>query len=98
MTYHFAPLLIAGTGVAVDGLSEAGSTPRRSVNYALAGLGIAVLAIVILSAKGDLRGPVFWDHSGDAPVELENLLFALLGALLGLVIAVRHAAKAPSPS
>ena len=98
VTYHFAPMLIAGVWTAVDGMSEAGSTPRRAVNYALAGLGMAILTTAILSAKGDLQGPVFWDHSDDAPVVFENVLFAVLGALIGLAIAIRHAAKAPNLS
>jgi len=98
VTYHFAPMLIAGAWAAVDGLSEAGSTPRRAVNYALAGLGLAVVTTMILSAKGDLQGPVFWDDSDDAPVVFESVLFALLGAVIGLAVAIRHAAKAPARS
>lgn len=95
VTYHFAPMLIAGAWAAIDGLSEAGSTPRRAVNQALAGLAVAVATTIILSAKGDLEGPVFWDHSDAAPVVLENVLFAMLGAVIGLAVAVRHAAKSP---
>ncbi len=96
VTYHFAPMLIAGAWVAVDGLSEAGSTPRRAVNQALTGFGLAIVTTVILSAKGDLDGPVFWDESENAPVIFENVLLALIGALIGLAVAVRHAAKSPS--
>jgi hypothetical protein len=93
VTYHFAPVLIASAWVAIDGLSEAGSTPRRAVNQALIGLGLAIITTLILWTKGDLEGPVLWDHSESAPVVFENLLFAVLGAVIGLAVAIRHAAK-----
>ena len=96
VTYHFAPMLIGGAWVTIGGLSEAGSTPRRAVNQTLIGLGLAIITTSILSAKGDLEGTVLWDSSATAPVVFENLVFAALGALIGLVVAVRHAAKTPS--
>ncbi|MGZ0219992.1 MAG: hypothetical protein ACKVIY_13370 [Acidimicrobiales bacterium] len=96
VTYHFAPMLIGGAWVAIDGLSRAGSTPRRAVNQAFIGFGLAIITTSILSVKGDLEGSVLWDSSDNAPVVIESLVLAALGALMGLVVAVRHAAKTPS--
>ncbi len=94
-TYHFAPMVVAAAWVVFEGYREAGVTPRRAVNLSLAGFLIAVVATVILEVKGDLDGPVFWEHGDGAPVVVEHVLFSALGAVGGLVLAVRQAARPP---
>lgn len=97
-TYHFAPMVVAAAWVAVDGSIGAGLTQRRVVNTALAGFGVAVVAALILAAKGDLDGPTFWETRGTGAVLAEHVVFAALGAALGGVYAVRTAATAPRGS
>jgi len=94
-TYHFAPLIVAGAWVAVDGARGAGLTQRRVVNEATGGAALAIAVTLILEVKGDLSGPTFWEHGADAPVVLEHVLFAVLGAVLGASYALRVAARAP---
>ncbi len=92
-TYHFAPMVVAAAWVVFDGYREAGVTPRRAVNLSIAGFLIAVVATVVLEVKGDLDGPVFWEHGDDAPVVVEHVLFSALGAVGGLLLAVRQASR-----
>lgn len=94
-TFHFAPMVMAGAWVAVDGSMGAGLTQRRIVNAALGGLALALAATLILEAKGDLDGPTFWAHGDDAPVVLEHVLFAVLGSALGAAYAIRTAGRPP---
>ena len=90
-TYHFAPMIVAGAWVALEGMSEAGLTPRMSVRLAAAGFAAAAIVTVLLELAGNLDGPVFWEHGDDAPVVAEHLLFAALGAVGGSAVAVRRA-------
>ena len=92
-TYHFAPLVVAGVWVAVNGMTDAGLTPRATVRVATAGFVVAAVVTLLLEAAGNLDGPVFWDKGDDAPVMIEHLVFAALGALAGAGIALHHAAK-----
>jgi len=94
-TFHFAPLVVAAVWVVVDGYSEAGTTPHRALNEAIVGFGLAALATILLEARGDLAGPVFWQEGPDSPVVFEHLLFAAAGSILGLVVALRRANRAP---
>ncbi len=94
-TYHFAPIVIAAAWVLFDGYSKAGTTQHKAVNFAIAGLVIAVATTLILEVKGDLQGPTFWDGSDDAPVVVEHVLFSVVGAAGGLVLAMRQAARPP---
>ena len=94
-TYHFAPMVVAAAWVVFDGYSGAGVTHRRAVSLAIFGFVIAVAAGAILELKGDLEGPVFWEHGDDAPVLFEHILFSGLGAVVGLVLAVRQASRPP---
>jgi hypothetical protein len=89
-TFHFAPLIVAGAWVAVEGMSEAGLTPRASVRLGLAGFVIAAVATLLLDAAGNLEGPVFWE-SDNPPVVFEHLVGSALGALGGVGFAVRRA-------
>ena len=93
-TFHFAPLIVAGGWVVVDGSIGAGLTQHRVVTAAIGGLVITLVTIAILDAKGDLQGPTFWDDGGTS-VLVEHTLFALLGAVAGAVYAVRVAARPP---
>lgn len=95
-TYHFAPSVVAAAWVAVEGTKAAGLTPRRIVQLAQLGLIVAVAITVGLSTAGNLEGPVFWSHKDNAPVVVEHLLFAVLGAAVGALIAWRHAARSSS--
>ncbi len=97
-TYHFAPMVVAAAWVLVDGFRGAGVTQRRAVNLALVGLVLSVAVTIVLEAKGDLAGPVFWEGGDDAPVVLEHVLFAILGAGGGLLLAVRQASRPPTPA
>jgi len=94
-TYHFAPMVVAAGWVVFDGYRGAGITHRRALSLALLGFAIAVVATIILELKGDLDGPVFWEHGDDAPVLVEHVLFSLIGAVGGLLLAVRQAARPP---
>ena len=94
-TYHFAPMVVAGAWVAIDGSIGAGLTQRRIVNTSLGGWCVAVATAVVLEVKGDLDGPTFWDSSDTAPVLLEHVVFAMLGAAIGAVIAIRAAGTVP---
>ena len=94
-TYHFAPMVVAGIWAGLDGSIGAGLTQRRIVTSAFGGLAVAVTTAVILELKGDLAGPVFWDSSDDAPVLVEHVVFAVVGALLGAAVALRAASTAP---
>ena len=94
-TYHFAPMVVAGIWVGLDGSMGAGLTQRRIVNTALGGFVVAVATAVILEVKGDLDGPTFWDTSDTAPVLFEHVVFAAVGAAIGAVVAIRAAATEP---
>jgi hypothetical protein len=94
-TYHFAPMVVAAAWVVFDGYRGAGITHRRAVSLASLGFAIAVVATIILEVKGDLDGPVFWEHGDDAPVLVEHVLFSFIGAVAGLLLAVRQAARPP---
>lgn len=94
-TYHFAPMVVAGAWVAIDGSIGAGLTQRRIVNTSLGGLTVAIASAVVLELKGDLAGPTFWDTGDNAPVLFEHIVFAVAGAGIGALIAIRTAATAP---
>jgi len=93
-TFHFAPLILGAAWVAVEGMSEAGLTPRATVRLGIAGFVIAALETLLLDAAGYLQGPVFWE-SDDPPVVFEHLVGSALGALGGVAFAVRRAFRAP---
>ena len=94
-TFHFAPMVVAGIWVGLDGSMGAGLTQRRIVNTALGGFALAVVTAAILEVKGDLDGPTFWDESDSAPVLAEHVVFAALGAVIGAAVALRTASTAP---
>jgi len=96
-TYHFAPSVVAAAWVVLEGTSSAGLTPRRTLQIGQMGLLVAVAFTLGLSGAGHLEGPVFWSHADDAPVVLEHVIFAVVGAVIGVAIALRHAAR-PSTS
>lgn len=89
-TFHFAPLIVAAAWVAVEGMSEAGLTPRASVRLGIAGFVLASVVTLLLDAAGNLEGPVFWE-SDNPPVVFEHLVGSALGALGGVGFAVRRA-------
>jgi hypothetical protein len=94
-TYHFAPMVVAGIWVVIDGSLGAGLTQRRIVNTTLGGIAIALTTMVILEVKGDLDGPTFWDESDAAPVLAEHIVFAVLGGVIGAALALRAAGTEP---
>ncbi len=57
---------------------------------------LAAAATVLLAAHGDLLGPVFWQDGPDAPVVFEHVLFAGGGAVIGLMLSLRRASRAPT--
>lgn len=93
-TFHFAPMIVAGGWVAVDGSTGAGLTQHRVVTSAIGGLVLALATVAILDAKGDLQGPTFWDDGGTS-VLVEHALFALFGAVAGAAYALRVASTPP---
>ena len=92
-TYHFAPSVVAAAWVVLEGTSEAGLTARRTLQLGVLGFLVAGVFTFGLSLAGSLEGPVFWSHADNAPVEFEHILFAVLGALIGVGVSIRHAAR-----
>lgn len=92
-TYHFAPAIVAGAWVVVGSLPEAGLVPRVTIRLAVAGFVLAVAVTIGLEATDRLQGPVFWQEGDDAPVVVEHVVFALLGAVGGGWLAVRRSSR-----
>lgn len=92
-TYHFAPAIVAAAWVVVGSLPEAGLVPRVTIRLAAAGFVLAVLVTIGLEITDRLQGPVFWQDGDDAPVVVEHVLFAALGAVGGGWLAVRRASR-----
>lgn len=95
-TYHFAPALIAAGWVVIEGSRGAGLPARPTIRLAAGGFLVAVVATFWLESADLLQGPVFWADGPDAPVVLEHLLLAAVGAIIGAVVAIRYAARTPA--
>ncbi|MFQ5556035.1 MAG: hypothetical protein ACE5GB_00740 [Acidimicrobiales bacterium] len=101
-TFHFAPTVVA----AGWGWVERWSTEQRRPGLdgwsrGIGGVGLAVLATLVLWAGDGLRGPTFWHARGGADVAFEHVVFALLGGSIGAWFALRPeratASGAPRP-
>ncbi|MDG1368336.1 MAG: hypothetical protein P8I99_13280 [Acidimicrobiales bacterium] len=93
-TFHVAPMIVAGSGVVVNGSIGAGLTQHRVITTALGGLVAALATITILNAKNDLQGPTLWDDGGTSLL-IEHTLFAGLGAVVGAIYALQIASRPP---
>lgn len=97
-TYHFAPSVVAAAWVVIEGSTGSGLTVRRTLHFGVLGALVAAGFTIGLSLAGHLDGPVFWSHADNAPVEIEHLIFAGLGAALGVLVALRQAGRPPARS
>ena len=85
-TFHLAPLLVAAAfPVAVSYDVEEPISLGGLVLAALLGLGIALVGSLILAAAGVMTGPSLLPFGG---ATTEAVLFALVGAIGGFVIAL----------
>ena len=96
-TFHFAPSVLAAAWVVVEASGAIGVTRATAVRLSIAGFVFAAAETLLLEAATLLEGPIFWDHGDEAPVVLEHLLFAALGAVVGVVGALRATAGRPVP-
>jgi hypothetical protein len=89
-TFHFAPLVCAGSWGAARRWAAGGPGSRRAGLVAAAG-GLAVAAITVAELEwlGWMDGPTLWGSSGAA---VEAFLFAAAGALMGARFVTRRRA------
>ena len=90
LTFHLAPVLIAGSVPLL--LANDGATSQRFVVFgAFSGFALALGTTVVISTAGWMQGPSLLPFGGPA---VEALVFAVGGAVLGGVSAMMRPREA----
>jgi len=85
VTYHLAPVLIAGIAPLSLTFDREHAVDRRSILLAgVLGLGISLLTTALLAGLGWLAGPSLLPTGGAAA---EAVVFSIFGALIGTAVA-----------